>query len=278
MERTQILRERLPCAEAAPYLGCVWVHTLRSGGSAHVHRRVPNGCIDLIYKLDTPSISVLGPRSRHSFDHLEPGTTLVGLRFHPGVGASILGAPAQELAGPGVVLEDFWGRRAIDLAERASGAPSPHEAARLLETELARRAADRVANDPLMLAMLDVLRRLPRVDLGRLAADLSLSHRQLRRRCHAVFGYGPKALQRIIRFQRFRAYCSGYATENVPLNRLAWAAGYADQPHLTRECLSISGLPPRRLLAQTHRRCAENHTHVALFAPFVRAATEPMWD
>jgi AraC-like DNA-binding protein len=33
------------------------------------------------------------------------------------------------------------------------------------------------------------------------------------------------------------------------LARAAFEAGYADQPHLTRECRELSGLPPAALLA-----------------------------
>ena len=32
---------------------------------------------------------------------------------------------------------------------------------------------------------------------------IGLSLRQLRRRCHAAVGYGPKTLQRVLRFRRF---------------------------------------------------------------------------
>src|SRR5438477_168260 len=35
------------------------------------------------------------------------------------------------------------------------------------------------------------------------ADEVGLSPRQLRRRCHAAVGYGPKTLQRVLRFRRF---------------------------------------------------------------------------
>jgi AraC-like DNA-binding protein len=69
--------------------------------------------------------------------------------------------------------------------------------------------------------------------------------RQLRRRFADAVGYGPKTLQRILRFQRFLLL----AEDTQNLARLALEAGYADQAHLTRECRRLSGLPPAALLA-----------------------------
>ena len=36
-----------------------------------------------------------------------------------------------------------------------------------------------------------------------IAGQVGLSERQFRRRLHAAAGYGPKTLQRVLRFQRF---------------------------------------------------------------------------
>jgi AraC-like DNA-binding protein len=75
-----------------------------------------------------------------------------------------------------------------------------------------------------------------------LAADLGLSERQLRRRFHAAAGYGPKMLQRVLRFRRF------LAAADRDLARAALDAGYADQSHLTRECAQLAGRTPAALL------------------------------
>jgi methylphosphotriester-DNA--protein-cysteine methyltransferase len=90
------------------------------------------------------------------------------------------------------------------------------------------------------------LLRDPRAHAEDVAADVGLSLRQLRRRCHAAVGYGPKTLQRVLRFRRFVSWIdrdSGAADLAV----LAADAGYADQAHLTRECVGLSGLTPAAL-------------------------------
>ncbi|HEY0938357.1 MAG TPA: helix-turn-helix domain-containing protein, partial [Trebonia sp.] len=73
-----------------------------------------------------------------------------------------------------------------------------------------------------------------------------LSERQFRRRCHAAAGYGPKTLQRVLRFQRFVRIVDA-AGDTPDLAAAAVRAGYADQPHLTRECRALSGHTPAEL-------------------------------
>jgi AraC-like DNA-binding protein len=75
--------------------------------------------------------------------------------------------------------------------------------------------------------------------------QLGIGDRQLRRRFLDAVGYGPKTLERILRFQRFLRL----AGADPDLARLAVEAGYADQAHLTRECTRLAGLPPAQLLA-----------------------------
>jgi AraC-like DNA-binding protein len=110
-------------------------------------------------------------------------------------------------------------------------------------------AAVLVGDGPPDPAMARVATRLsdPRARTEDVAAEIGLSLRQLRRRCHAAVGYGPKTLQRILRFQRF---VSRIDRDRADLAALAAETGYADQAHLTRECVSLSGLTPAALARQ----------------------------
>ncbi len=83
--------------------------------------------------------------------------------------------------------------------------------------------------------------------LRALAEELGVSERQLHRRCVTALGYGPKTLERILRFQRFQTLALKGA--HVGLAELALLAGYVDQSHLTRECGRLTGQTPRRFLA-----------------------------
>jgi AraC-like DNA-binding protein len=77
---------------------------------------------------------------------------------------------------------------------------------------------------------------------------LDISPRTLRRRCQEAFGYAPKTLDRILRFQRFLGLARQRAEPR--LADLAFEAGYADQAHLTREVRRLSGFSPAMVLSQ----------------------------
>ena len=98
------------------------------------------------------------------------------------------------------------------------------------------------------------LLRDPQARAENVAADVGLSMRQLRRRCHSAVGYGPKTLQRVLRFRRFVSRIDAWP-DVLDLAAIAAEAGYADQAHLTRECGKLSGLTPAALARQ--RRLGE---------------------
>ena len=114
---------------------------------------------------------------------------------------------------------------------------------------MARIAAELVTERPPDRLVLDAVHLLgrpgARADL--VAARLGLGERQLRRRCQAAVGYGPRMLTRVLRFRRFlsRAEAAGTVAD---LAGLAAEVGYADQAHLTRESTRLAGLPPAALV------------------------------
>jgi AraC-like DNA-binding protein len=63
-----------------------------------------------------------------------------------------------------------------------------------------------------------------------------------------LFGYGTATLARLMRFRRFLSLDT-MMLHTASVARLAVAAGYSDQAHLTRECRAITGDTPRTFLA-----------------------------
>src|SRR6185369_5610334 len=91
------------------------------------------------------------------------------------------------------------------------------------------------ASPDLAVAQAARLLRDPQARAEDVADDVGLSLRQLRRRCHAAAGYGPKTLQRVLRFRRFVARIdalprdsAGAGLAGLDLADLAAQAGYAD--------------------------------------------------
>lgn len=251
-------REQAPVAALDRHVACVWTQRIGAGDRPMVHRIVPDGCIDIVW-LDR-FLHVAGPDTGPVLAPIPPGSLVVGIRFRPGLAPTMLGLPATELLDGRVGLEHLWGGVSGRLAEQLDAAADPRAAMTVLERELVRRLPDAAPVDRLAEGVVAELGAGPRSPVvSGLAATLGSSERQLHRRCLDAFGYGPKMLDRVLRFQRFLSMAQTAAAreagEAVPrgeagLARLAADAGYADQAHLTRECRALSGLPPRQLLSR----------------------------
>jgi AraC-like DNA-binding protein len=269
MDPVQSYRERLPEPRTAAHVSALWVLQVGAEGAAYEHRTVPNGSVEISYELGADRVDVSGPQRLPTVERLAPGSTVVGIRLHPGVASSILGLPASELVDRRTEADSLWDRGAATLAERLAEAGSPAAVARLLENEVAARTVVAAEPDALVANAVDRLQPWRREDVGALASDLHISSRQLHRRFLAALGVGPKTFQRVRRFQGFLALTQGH--EDLGLARLAQRAGYADQAHLTRECSALTGLTPRVFLEETWRSCGPSHDHEASYAGLRRA-------
>jgi AraC-like DNA-binding protein len=214
----------------------VWRRTVAD--RAQPVRILPDGCIDLIWSAQC-GLLVAGPDTRAQIATGTAGERWVGLRLPPGTGPAVLGVPAYELRDQRLPLGALWPEALTrELGERAAYADRPD---RLLESVAAARLRARGGSDPIAPAVL--ARLAAGEDVARTAAEVGLSPRQLHRRCQTLFGYGPKTLARILRMRRALAL----ARSGIPAAEVAVRAGYADQPHLSREVRALAGVPLREL-------------------------------
>jgi AraC-like DNA-binding protein len=238
-------REWAPPAALAPAVACLWAQVTH--GSARRSVVLPDGCTDLVWQAGGPAF-VAGPDTGPVPTVLPPGTVLIGARFRPGAGGDVLGLPLSELRDLRADLADV--RR--DLAWRLPGTLDPEDAVDRV-TDIAGRLAVAGPPDRAVLRACLLLAD-PAARTGEVAAEVGMSERQLRRRCEAAVGYGPKMLQRVLRFRRFVSLAdrAGRADRAglTDLGAAAAACGYADQPHLTRETGRLAGLPPAALIRE----------------------------
>jgi len=203
------------------HVACLWVRDAEP--ATRQHRIVPDACVDVVWT--GARLVVAGPATGPVLTEVPAGRQAFGVRFRIGAAGAALGLPASELRDRTVPLEDVWGAAAPEVEEAALAGGARALAGAILA---------RVEEEP------DVA-----VRAAAAGVPVGLGERQLRRRFVDSVGYGPKTLERVLRFQRFLAL----ARSRAPLARLAFDAGYADQAHLTRECTRLSGLPPAALLA-----------------------------
>jgi AraC-like DNA-binding protein len=272
LDPVQSYRERLAAHGLGHHVTSAWVLEVDASGGGYEHRTVPHGAVEISSELGSNRIDVSGPQQGPLITRVEPGTTIVGIRIRPGAAPTILGLPASELVDLRVAADQVWGFRMATLAERLSESPAPGSALRLLEDEVWRCLAEAPPLDPLVTAAVAQLQPWHSSSLGHWASAAYISPRQLRRRFVNALGIGPKTFQRILRFQGFLALSQQRPRQGqLPLARVAQRAGYADQAHLTRESVALSGLPPRALLEEMWRSCGLNHDHEASYAALRRA-------
>ncbi|MGO6737805.1 helix-turn-helix domain-containing protein [Rhizobium ruizarguesonis] len=240
-------REYAPPPTLRHHFSRLWSHALHDGPLAMV-AIVPDGYCDLLW-IDGRLV-VAGPDRAAAFPVIQPGATVIGARFAPGAAAPWLETPLSALVGCSVPLADFGRKDTAEFEARLADCPDPSAATalfgRLLE-EAARDEEEPAREAAVIFAAADSRRPAPG-----LLDRLGMSERQLRRRCHHHFGYGAKTLERICRFQRFLDLCR--RSDTMPLARLALEAGFADQPHMTREVGELSTLTPAVILDQLSMR------------------------
>ncbi|MBC7303034.1 MAG: helix-turn-helix domain-containing protein [Nocardia sp.] len=197
----------------------------------------PDGCMDLIWTEGT--LMVAGPDSRAFVAPTARASEFVGIRFAPGTAPTLLGIPAVELLNQRVDLAAVASTRTTrELVDRVDNAPDRVAA---LEAIALRFAAEKGPSDPALIAVVDALSAGSTV--ADTAAETGMSARMLHRRSLAAFGYGPKMLARILRFQRaLEAVRTGVAPA-----RIAATTGFADQAHLSREFRDLAGCSVRAL-------------------------------
>ncbi len=162
----------------------------------------------------------------------------------------LLGLPMSEIANQSVALEDILGRSAPRLTERLAEAPEWVERFDLIDRALTARL---VASGPIdggtMWAFRRVVSSGGRIAIGELARELGWSHRRLIGRFRSDVGLAPKALARIVRFERLTDVLRA-----EPAIEWSWAAircGFFDQAHLAREVRDLADLTPTALRAET---------------------------
>jgi AraC-like DNA-binding protein len=117
-------------------------------------------------------------------------------------------------------------------------AKSPCDAAQALLEDFAPAAA--IAADWPDLLVAD-LQRDPSLALSAWAARRGLSRETLSRGLRRVYGTAPARLRREIRAQQAWRFLT---TTSLGLAQIALACGFADQAHMTREVVQLTGRPP----------------------------------
>ncbi len=214
---------------------------------------LPDGAVDVVLGAEAEPI-VAGPATRPLVLAQSAGARTAGVRLQAGAVVAVLGVRADEVRDRAVPLAELapaWDAAARRAQEELDAGDAARAAA-LLAAAVARAgpaAPGRSGGpDPLVRRATALLAADPGLPASVLARALAVSPRHLRRRFAEQVGYGPKRYGRIMRLQRLLALRARHP--DAPTGRLAADAGYADHPHLVRDCRELAGRSPSALLAQ----------------------------
>jgi AraC-like DNA-binding protein len=242
------IARRRPHPALAPHVRALAGWYERSDGPLRRHE-LPGGRVVLVVSFG-PTLDIDGRRftSFVAGLHDEPVLT-----EHAGLGHGIqaylsplgarrlLGMPMGELTREVVGLEDLVGPAAGELAEGLATAPTWAARFDLFERAIAERV---LAAPPVQPELEWAWDRLLESDgaapVGALAHELGWSRRHLAARFREEVGMTPKALARLLRFERaVERLRAGADLADVALD-----SGYYDQAHFNRDFRAFAGATP----------------------------------
>lgn len=230
-------------AERSLEHGCVlW----RSRG-ANATTIPADGCADVIVR--GGELWLAGPSTRAIRTLADERGETVGVRYAPGVASRVLRLDLPELRDRLVPLVDVVGAARARTFDRAVRSQLAAAETRAVVSDVL--PPDVVADRPWTSAVhrAAIEGRAP----AELAGELGWSPRQLRRRIASAFGYGYGDLVRIERAGTARTLIE----RGGSLADAAFTAGYADQPHMTREFARLVGRTPGQVAGSAAKRSIE---------------------
>jgi len=227
----------------------------QTNGSLARLREVPFPGVPLILGLDS-AWHIEGPESvEHEASfvaglHAAPtfvrpdaaSWSCIELRLTPVAAHRLLGLPMHELANRTVPLREVL-HEADELTEQLREASSWMERFALVEGFLLRRLEQaRSPGREVEWSWHELRRTAGRAPIRELADEVGWSHRRLIARFREQVGLAPKAVARVMRFDRavqaLRSPAGGLAD-------VAFDSGYFDQAHMNRDFRKLGGTTPR---------------------------------
>jgi len=252
--------KRAPQPALRPFVKALWLSdetSAHQGGAVDREHVLPTGEMHLAFRLSDHPVHLFrdsqdtvgsafgtavvgGARATYYVKAVSGPACCVGAQLQPGAARLLLGAPAGELAGGHVRLDDLWGRPADLARERLLEEPNP--ARRLFEFESLLAARLRLVHRLHPAVAMALERFAVTNDVRGVVAESGYSHRRFIALFHEAVGLTPKLYCRVRRFQRALA-CAALG-KSVNWVDVSLAAGYSDQSHFNREFLEFAGLTP----------------------------------
>jgi AraC-like DNA-binding protein len=170
----------------------------------------------------------------------------IQVNFTPLGARRFFGLPMSELADRMVPLDELLAARGRELRERLGEETDWHRRLDIAESFIAQRLTNAASpQSEVGWALERIMTSGGRSRIAAIATEIGWSRKHLAMRFADQIGVGPKAIARIVRFNRAASLAK-------QANRSGWAdlaaeCGYADQAHLVREFRELAGATPTGL-------------------------------
>lgn len=192
-----------------------------------------------------PHTSFVGGLYERQVTTEHPGRSLgMQVNLDPLAARALVGAPLHELAHRTVPLGEILDEPL--LVERLADASDWDARFALLDDTLAPRLADSRPSPEIAWAWRRLRDTDGRVAIGQLAGELGWSRKRIVARFRDEIGLPPKAVARLLRFERARELAG-----TMPWGQLAYECGFSDQSHLIAEFRRITDRTPETFLQDT---------------------------
>lgn len=197
-----------------------------------------------------PHTSFVGGLYERQVTTEHPGRSLgMQVNLDPLAARALVGAPLHELAHRTVPLGEILDEPL--LVERLADASDWDARFALLDDTLAPRLADSRPSPEIAWAWRRLRDTDGRVAIGQLAGELGWSRKRIVARFRDEIGLPPKAVARLLRFERARELAG-----TMPWGQLAYECGFSDQSHLIAEFRRITDRTPETFLQDTVAQAA----------------------
>jgi len=249
-------REYPPPPALAAHVDCMWTACVPTvaAGRAHMHRVLPDNCVDILWQDDGRPAFAVGMMSTSIEVVSGAPVRTVAVRFKPGAAGLFLGAPLYTLTDGRADLDQLWGRAAATRLDDALWENTIDDRQRLNLIEqallLRLRAADFDSGNQAARMVTRALHLLETSDgnlrIEALAEAVGVSRQHLAAQFRDRVGLSPKLYARICRFRRATAALKTSAAPDWA--QLALDCGYFDQSHLIHDFHAFARRTPERFI------------------------------
>ncbi|WP_188455135.1 helix-turn-helix transcriptional regulator [Virgibacillus oceani] len=244
-------KEYPPSKNLEPYVACYWTVDYQASDTDILHRIIPDGCVDIIFDLRSPSLSkgafVAGLMTRFEALNLSESQTLLGIRFFSDTVQYVLGYPVSNFTEYHVFLEDIWGNEAVFMMEKLITANGISEKIKRIEDQLVKILSlhELKMERLLQTSMQYMYATKGMISIQVLTEKLCYSERTIRRTFQKELGINPKELLSIIRFQGVLQ--ETFHDKQSHITDIALRNGYYDQSHFINNFKRYYGLTPNQI-------------------------------